>query len=435
MDNRSELELLIKLISPKRISNIHMHGLIAECIRNVGFQYYDVWLKTNTNHAKLYDKYKCDEIWRSEKKTNCGLYTLHQMAKCDNPLKYNNAISKIKRILIKMCIDDFEPINISKLVAFIFEHRFKCTSPRLRIWYEFVDHKWIKINTTHILRKIISTEILLEFQQYQSHILNKVNKPKYYIETVSDIENHIIKLNNFMFQIKIIRELANNDKIFDPFFTTKLNDNKYLFGFTNGVFDAEQQIFRDGTPDDYISLTTGYDFVKINSSTILNFFKYENSYTKNKNDITQFFNHCIFGNQTLKLNIIYDNFDTHIPKLLKYLFGDYFEEIDKSYFFKNNNTNYLKRIKYKRICFIHHEYLVDVDPKFFYNFSKKSNLNFDPHFILVTVCDLNNKVMQAIDYVNIIEIDKLEEDISSDKNMRQLASFLMSIIISKYIKK
>lgn len=41
----------------------------------------------------------------------------------------------------------------------------------------------------------------------------------------------------------------------------KMDLNKQLIAFTNGVFDLEKCIFRDIQPNDFICLTTGYDFI------------------------------------------------------------------------------------------------------------------------------------------------------------------------------
>ncbi len=37
--------------------------------------------------------------------------------------------------------------------------------------------------------------------------------------------------------------------------------NKYLLGFDNGIYDIKSHKFRDGEPKDYISASTGYNFV------------------------------------------------------------------------------------------------------------------------------------------------------------------------------
>jgi P4 family phage/plasmid primase-like protien len=45
-----------------------------------------------------------------------------------------------------------------------------------------------------------------------------------------------------------------------PDFKEKLDQNPFILGFTNGVYDFKQKCFRVGIEEDYISLSTGYDY-------------------------------------------------------------------------------------------------------------------------------------------------------------------------------
>jgi phage/plasmid-associated DNA primase len=47
---------------------------------------------------------------------------------------------------------------------------------------------------------------------------------------------------------------------FDENFFKKINKDLTLLGFENGVLDLKNMEFRDGKPEDYISMSTGYDF-------------------------------------------------------------------------------------------------------------------------------------------------------------------------------
>ena len=46
----------------------------------------------------------------------------------------------------------------------------------------------------------------------------------------------------------------------DAEFAKKLDDNKHIIAFNNGMFDTLTQTFREGRPDDYVSMCTNIDY-------------------------------------------------------------------------------------------------------------------------------------------------------------------------------
>ena len=78
----------------------------------------------------------------------------------------------------------------------------------------------------------------------------------------------MIKLKDSSYKDKIMKECK--EKFYDGEFMDKLNSKKNLIGFDNGVIDLKYEsmdqhnnvnketIFRQGRPDDYISLSVGY---------------------------------------------------------------------------------------------------------------------------------------------------------------------------------
>jgi phage/plasmid-associated DNA primase len=47
-----------------------------------------------------------------------------------------------------------------------------------------------------------------------------------------------------------------------------LENKKNLIGFENGVYDIDKDEFRNGRPEDYISLSTGINYVEYNDDEI-----------------------------------------------------------------------------------------------------------------------------------------------------------------------
>ena len=78
---------------------------------------------------------------------------------------------------------------------------------------------------------------------------------------------------------------------FDPKLESRLDENPYLICFKNGIFDFDQRIFRDGIPEDYVSKTTGIDYIKID--------KTNDTHTKIMEEIDDFMAK-LFPNERLK---------------------------------------------------------------------------------------------------------------------------------------
>jgi len=78
--------------------------------------------------------------------------------------------------------------------------------------------------------------------------------------TFSKYKNKLDKLKTLNFKKEIIETtkeyLINNNIEFD--------NKYYLFGFNNKVYDLNEGNFRDYKYDDYVSITTGYDWIDVN---------------------------------------------------------------------------------------------------------------------------------------------------------------------------
>jgi phage/plasmid-associated DNA primase len=62
--------------------------------------------------------------------------------------------------------------------------------------------------------------------------------------------------------IKSVLNRARTAGFYDNTFMNKLDTNIYLLGFDNGVYDFNINSFRQGTPEDYVSMSVGYDYTQ-----------------------------------------------------------------------------------------------------------------------------------------------------------------------------
>jgi hypothetical protein len=106
--------------------------------------------------------------------------------------------------------------------------------PTYNSWLAFKDHRW----TDYVLSYSDISDAIL--QAYDYHCSTKLDRMVY--------EGHRREI------VKCISKI-----LIKP----DMDANMNLLGFNNGVFELDSRKFRPGKPEDYISITTGYDYVSI----------------------------------------------------------------------------------------------------------------------------------------------------------------------------
>jgi P4 family phage/plasmid primase-like protien len=117
------------------------------------------------------------------------------------------------------------------------------------------------------LRLIMSKELCVELEKIRIIYKTKATAER---GTTADILNKkgdsvrdiIVKLQDHPFKEKVIAECENLFYHFE--FEKVLDNNRYLMGFNNGVYDLKLKTFRKAIPEDYVSATTGYDYEDLN---------------------------------------------------------------------------------------------------------------------------------------------------------------------------
>jgi len=155
--------------------------------------------------------------------------------------------------------------DIACVLHSMFKDKFVCVSITNKVWYAFENHKWKKdVNIS--LRNKISVELFNEYNKFSNSCKEQMEQLdetddnyEYLKRQVKSIADICIKLKRTNDKNNIMREamelFIKND------FMKKLDATPYLLCCKNGVIDLEKQIFRDGIPDDYISLSTNIDYI------------------------------------------------------------------------------------------------------------------------------------------------------------------------------
>lgn len=194
-------------------------------------------------------------------------------------------------------------------------------------WFAFKDHRW----TDYVLSYSDISDAIL--QAYDYHCSTKLDRMVY--------EGHRREIVKCMSKILYKPDIINMDA------------DMNLLGFNNGVFELDSGKFRPGKPEDYITIGTGYDYVRI--------YPNDPAYLKTMMFLSQLFPDpmvldkwlkllasCLTGNRDVfrpnEFNVMLGtgaNGKSTMMRLVKLAFGEYCDMINPS-IIRTNTTRWNK---------------------------------------------------------------------------------------------
>jgi P4 family phage/plasmid primase-like protien len=153
----------------------------------------------------------------------------------------------------------------------------------------------------------------------------------------------------------------------DPLFLKKIDENRLLFCCENGVLDLELGIFRDGRPDDYVTLCSNVPYRKFNDEDdeMIEIMEFLKKVFPDEDLLNYFLDHacsCMEGGNVNKTFVVGtgtgDNGKTITFTLLENTFGDYCMKFPRELFVigKTNSSAgarpELARVRGKRLAVI-----------------------------------------------------------------------------------
>lgn len=267
-DDVIDAKKLVKLLKPERANSHESWIHVGWALYNISpmlLQEFISFSKTCTIKSK-YEDGCCEKVWseciRLNRKDGYKIASLHKWVKEDNSKGYSEyKQGKINKILEEGDIKtDFD---VATVIYEYYKHEFVCADMEKNIWYQFKGNKWNMIQKAHGLSLKISQEVPKEFAGlYTTYIIKATegqqqDKDKYLIKS-KEIHRVIQNLKNKPFKDRIISEAAN--LFYNENFIRTLNQNPYIIGFDNGIFDLRTGKLRIGEPDDLVSKTVGFDY-------------------------------------------------------------------------------------------------------------------------------------------------------------------------------
>jgi P4 family phage/plasmid primase-like protien len=271
------------MLVKERSIDYHDWFRVGLALHNIDDSLLYTWIDFSKKCPRKYKDGECDKMWKTMKKPTSGnvltIRSLAYWAKQDDPKQYEIFNREEFKNMMKKSLDG-NTYYLAKSVHAKYSDKFVCSSIKNNIWWEFKHHRWNRIEDGYTLKILLSEDFVNEYNKEIADISIKATQISgFEKEELQQRRTYINKIvNNLMntsFKNNLIQECTNH--FIDSTFEQKLDSNIHLLGFENGVYDLEQGIFREGRPDDYITLSTKNDYYKWNDKNphhiqIINFF-------------------------------------------------------------------------------------------------------------------------------------------------------------------
>jgi P4 family phage/plasmid primase-like protien len=205
--------------------------------------------------------------------------------------KYSGLLSNSKSL-----VDN----DVAEILYQLNKDSYVCSSFKENKWYRFTGHRWVfndsgvslSISISNELKDLYIKKREETFRQMQSNTdftpddgdaidkkdkkdkANPVRTRLQQLVTIADKLGMTTEKKNIMTQAK--------EKFWDTDFTKKLDTNPDLICFKNGVVDFKNKVFRNGLPEDYLSMCTNINYIDID--------KEQEKYAKTMDEINTFMN-------------------------------------------------------------------------------------------------------------------------------------------------
>jgi P4 family phage/plasmid primase-like protien len=256
------------MLCDKRASDYHDWMHVGLALHNVDTSLLGAWVEFSKKCGKKFKEGECEKVWKTMKNPSNGnvltIRSLAYWAKQDDPKLFESFVKEEFKNMMKKSLDG-NTYFLAKSVHAKYADRFVCSSITKNIWWEFKNHRWNRVQDGYTLKILLSEDFANEYNREIAEISLKLTQvggiEKEELQARrTRIDKIVEKLMNTNFKETLVKECKN--LFYDDKFEQKLDSNLQLIGFENGIFDLEKGIFREGRPDDYVTMSTKNDYHK-----------------------------------------------------------------------------------------------------------------------------------------------------------------------------
>ena len=271
---------LVKCLSVERASDYGKWLRVGAGLHNINREkLLSTWIEFSMkypSYANGSSKRDCEYKWKSfdnYEGAKRGIASLKKEAELDNPIMYKEVINKSLFTFVDKSVRCGPEADY--LVAKVAYERYKDEFISVNVkdeWFHFNKHRWERTLEGTILKNKIHNEIYNLYYEYQSHYhdkkLEEIQKlqdegmdvkevmegKSGYGKLLQNIMNIQAKLLQGQYVNGVMKNLR--DMFYKKEIMEKFDTDTSLLGFDNGVYDLTNNEFREGRPEDYITMTT-----------------------------------------------------------------------------------------------------------------------------------------------------------------------------------
>lgn len=265
--NVETARILVRMLSKERASNYEDWIRTGYCLYNISRILLPEWITFSKMCSSKFKKGECEKLWRGMKSGSnmLTIRSLHRWAKEDNYLEYKEFKSREYNSLFANSLTG-DHQSVGNAIFSKYHTDFICAGIKNRTWYQYnyATHSWENIEDGHTLKSKITDEFTSEYVSMNQDLYHKVSQcdPSDKVDLmkrIQKIHDLINKLSNESFLSTLVDKTCAR-KFYVKDFMEDLDENYDLIGFNNGVFDLKKGLFRDGQPEDFITMSTRLDY-------------------------------------------------------------------------------------------------------------------------------------------------------------------------------
>jgi P4 family phage/plasmid primase-like protien len=232
---------------------------VGWALRNTDQRLLPAWVAFSRRSAKFVEG-QCESLWahmKCERDARLTVRSVRRWAAEDDPAAFAAYTAESRTEVVSKSLTGTS-YDMALLVHSMYRDEFVCTSVKHKTFYQFGEHRWKRLDSAVSLRDRLST---LVYALVQDAVAAAGEQGGGDDEAGKGMKRIVDGLRSTMTKDNIVRECC--DIFHANGFEQRLDEHQHLLGFENGVYDLEEGRFRDGRPEDMLTLSTGNDYVPL----------------------------------------------------------------------------------------------------------------------------------------------------------------------------